>query len=317
MKKTKLSNSQNVLHLKKRRYAAGHWELFSMVLPAIIYVFVFCYIPMYGLVIAFKDYKYSLGIFGSDWVGFKNFEYIFGSNTLYTLVRNTLGYNLVFNVLGVVVPVFLALMLFTISKKWPIKIFQSSMFIPNFLSWIVVSYISYAFLKSEIGFINAFLIKMGWENISFYTEPKYWPLILTLFNVWKGAGYSTLMYYGAMLSISPELYEAAELDGCNYVKKHWYVTLPHIKGTIIILVILSIGSICRSDYGLFYYLPQNSGSLYPVTDVLDTYIMRAVTISGSLGQSSAFGFMQSIVGFILVITTNAVVKRIDPDNSLF
>lgn len=317
MNKIKLSKNPDFSRIKRRRFADGHWELFFMVVPAIVYVFVFCYLPMYGLAIAFKDYKYSLGIFGSEWVGLKNFEYIFRSNTLYTLVRNTLGYNLVFNILNIVIPAFLALMLFTISNKWSIKIFQSSMFIPNFLSWIVVSYISYAFLKSDIGFINAFRAKMGLENISFYTESKYWPLILIIFHTWKCAGYATLMYYGAMLSISPELYEAAEIDGCNYVKKHWYITLPHIKSTVIILLILSIGNICRSDYGLFYYLPRNSGSLYSVTDVLDTYIMRSITISGSLGQSSAFGFMQSIVGFILVVTSNAIVKRVDPDSSLF
>jgi len=312
-----ISKDNEVSVKKKHKYADGHWQLTGMTIPAILYVFLFCYIPMIGIIVAFKNYKYNLGFFGSPWNGIDNFIYLFKSNTLFNLVRNTLGYNIVFIVLGIVIQVFLALMLFSISNKWSIKLLQSSMFIPNFLSWVVVGYISHAFFKLEGGFINTILTNAGLDKISFYTEPKYWPLILTFFNLWKNMGFGMLMYYGSMLSIDSELYEAGELDGCGYWKKHIHITLPHLTKTIVTLTILNLGGIFRSDYGMFFYIPKDTGVLYQVTDVLDTYILRAVRLSGSVSQASAVGFLQSIVGFVTVISANAIVKKIDEESSLF
>ena len=316
MKKMVVDGNE-LVERKKRKYNDGHWHLVSMLIPASVLVFIFSYIPMFGLIIAFKDYKYNLGFLNSPWNGFDNFVYIFKSNTFLTLVRNTIGYNVVIMILGIILNVFMALMLFTLISKWTIKIFQSSMFIPHFLSWVVVSYITHALLKTDSGAINVLLDSLGMEKISFYITPKYWPFILVIVSLWKGMGFSMLMYYGSMLSIDTQLYEAAELDGCGYVKKHYYVTLPHLTKTIIMLTLLGLGSMFRSDYGLYYQIPKDTGVLYPVTDVLDTYIMRAITISGSVGQASAVGFLQSIVGFILVMAANLTTKKIDSDSALF
>lgn len=301
----------------KRRPKKEQMELTAMLLPGLIFIFIFCYLPMGGLVIAFKEYRFDLGIFGSPWNGLDNFKYLFESQSFYIILRNTIAYNFVFIVLGAVVSVFLALMLSEITSKMSIKIFESCMFIPNFLSWVVISYISYAFFQYDFGLINKVLQYFGKEPITFYTEQKYWPFILVFFNIWKGAGYGALMYYGSILGIDSQLYDAAIIDGCGYVKRIRYVTLPCIRHTIIIMTLLGLGNIFRSDYGLFYYIPRDTGALYQVTDVIDTYILRALQISGSIGGASAVGFLQSIVGFILVATANFVVGKIDNENTLF
>lgn len=300
-----------------RRRNQGHWELTALLSPALIYVLIFSYLPMVGLIVAFKDYKYNLGIFGSHWIGLSNFKYVFLSNDFYTILRNTLCYNLVFIVLGVIFGISVALMLEIVTKKHVVKVLQSCMFLPYFLSWIVVSYISYAFLDINVGIINRLLQSLGMNKISFYSEPAYWPFILTAFNVWKGVGFGSLVYYGALLGISPELYEAGALDGCSYLQRIWHITLPELRQTMIILVLMSLGGIFRSDYGLFYYLPKDLGALYSTTDVIDTYILRALRISGSVGGASAVGFLQSVVGFAVVLTANTLVKKIESDSALF
>lgn len=301
----------------RKKYDGQHWALTSFAIPGIVYTFIFSYLPMIGIVVAFKNYKFNLGLFGSPWNGLDNFVYLFKSNTLGTLLRNTLGYNLAFQIIGVATQLFFALMLLSISgRKWHIKIFQSSILVPYFLSWVVVSYISHTFLANS-GLINTVLTSLGASKISFYTEPKYWPFILVFFATWKGLGYGTLLYYGSMLSIDQQLYEAAELDGCGYWRKHFHITLPQMATTITILTILNLGGIFHSDYGLFFYLPKDSGALYSVTDVLDSYIIRSLRVAGSVGQSSAIGFMQSIVGFVLVITVNKIVSKIDNESALF
>ncbi len=292
-------------------------ELFVLQIPAIVYVFIFCYLPMVGLIIAFKDYKFDLGIFGSKWNGLNNFKYLFGSQTFYTLIRNTIGYNFASIFIGMAVSAVLAFMLEVLTSKWAIKIYQSSMFLPVFLSWVVVSYISYALLAVDTGMINSILKHFGKDSISFYSETKYWPFILIFFGVWKGFGQTTLIYYGTLMSVDREIIEAAELDGCGYISRIIYIMLPHLKQTMIMMFILSIGGIFRSDFGLFFYLPKDTGALYSVTDVLDTYIMRSLRFSANVGMSSAAGFLQSIVGFVTVVTVNKIVNKIDKESAIY
>lgn len=302
---------------KRKPLGSDQRQLLLMQLPGLIKILIFSYLPMIGIIIAFKDYRYNLGIFKSPWVGFDNFKFLIESDTLTLLIRNTVGYNAMFIIAEIIVCVVLAIFMYGISSKKAIKVFQSAMFLPYFLSWVVVSYVSHALLSMDFGLINAILSKIGVDRISFYSEPKYWPFIFLFFAVWKNVGYKTLVYYGGLLSLDTSLMEAAAIDGCTYMKRIRYIILPHLKSTIIILLILSIGGIFASDYGMFYYLPKQAGVLQDVTDTLDTYIMRSIQVAGNLGASSAAGLMQSVVGLILVILTNAIVKKNDEDNALF
>lgn len=306
---------------EKKTYSSynkkDQWTLFSMQLPGIIYTIIFLYLPMVGIIIAFKDYKFNLGMFLSPWNGFKNFEFLLESNRFFTLLRNTIGYNLVFILLSRLLCVACALFLYNITNKYVIKFIQSGIFMPFLLSWIVVSYVSYAFLANDLGLINSVIRFFGGTPISFYNSPKYWPFILTFFYLWKTIGFDTLVYYGTILSIDTELLEAASLDGCTYMQKVRYIILPHLKQVIIMLLILALGGIIRSDFGMFYYLPKDTGALYSITDTLDTYINRSILVTGNMGSAAAAGLIQSIVGMILVIVTNKVVKRLDSDSALF
>lgn len=302
---------------KRRRYKPGHWAMTAMVSPAVILIFIFSYLPMVGLIIAFKNYKYNLGMFQSPWVGFDNFKFLVLSDTFLELVRNSVLYSLGMMAVGTIMPVIMAIMLDTVNRKRFVKLYQGSMFLPHFLSWIVVSYITHALFQFDYGVINNIIRTFGGEEISFYSEPKYWPLILTVASVWKGLGNGTLIYYGTIMGISPELYESASIDGCGWLGKIRYITIPHLKPPVILLSIMSIGSIFHNDFGLFYYLPKDTGALYNVTDVLDTYITRSIRSVGNMGLASAAGFLQSIVGFALVMITNAIVKRVDEALALY
>lgn len=314
----KITRAKQMSKRKRRNpFNKSQAELTGLLIPAVLLVFVFSYLPMVGLIISFKDYKYNLGIFGSEWVGLDNFKYAFISNDFYIILRNTILYNLTFIVMGIVFGVLIALMLDAVGNRTFIKVFQSGMFLPHFLSWIVVSYISYAFLDVNVGIINKTLMKFGSQKISFYSEAKYWPIILCCFNVWKTMGFNSLVYYGAILGISPELYEAAAIDGCSYFRRVWHITFPQLKSTVIILVLMSLGGIFHSDYGMFFYLPKDIGALYKTTDVIDTYILRTLRLSGSVGGASAVGFLQSIVGFIVVIIANTLVKKVESESALF
>lgn len=317
MKKTQNVSLAQTARKRTKKKKFNNPELFGLVIPGMILTFIFAYLPMFGLIIAFKDYKYSKGIFGSRWIGLDNFKYLFSSNTAGILFRNTIGYSLLFLLAGMLVAVLLALCLDLMTKKASIKIYQGSMFLPFFFSWVIVSFISHALLSYDNGIINAVLEHFGQNRISFYSEPKYWPFIFLFFNVWKSMGYNSLIYYGTILGIDQELYEAVKIDGGGYFVGLRYITLPHLKHTMLILGIMGIGGIFKSDYGMFFYLPKDSGALYSVTDTLDTYIMRALRSAGSIGGASAAGFFQSIVGFVTVIIANGIVKKIDNESSLF
>ena len=303
---------------KRRKFKEGHWELTLMLLPALLLIFIFCYMPMPGIVVAFKNLRFNLGIWGSDWNGLDNFGFLFKSNSIWTLLRNTIGYNVAKIILSNIIPIILALCMEKVrSKKYLIKTYQTGMFMPYFLSWIVVSYFTYALFDYNTGIINSVLEHFGADKVAFYRDPSYWPFILIFFSVWKGLGYQTLVYYGSLLSIDLELYDAAAIDGCSYLQRVRYISLPHLVPSIIILILLSLGGIFRSDYGLFYFIPQDQGALIKTTDVLDTYILRTLRDATNLGLSSAMSFLQSVVGFIFVIVGNTIAKKIDPDSALF
>ena len=291
--------------------------LYIIVLPGFLYLLVNNYIPMSGIIIAFKNLNFSKGILKSDWAGFSNFEYLFKTPDAFLITRNTLLYNLAFIVVNTVVAIVIAIMLSELKSHIKIKIFQSAVLIPSLISIIIVSYLVYAFLNGRTGFINGLLTSMGKENISFYTKAKYWPFILIFVNCWKGAGYSSIIYLAAILGIDQEMYEAAEIDGATRWHKIQYITLPLLKSTVITMTLLSIGRIFYSDFGLFYQVPMNSGALINATNTIDTYVYRGLIELGDISMSSAACVYQSLMGFILVMAANWLTKRYSSENALF
>lgn len=290
--------------------------LLLLALPAIIYLFVFNYIPLYGLVLPFKNYQYSKGFFGSEWVGLENFKILLNNKQVLIATRNTLFYNLTFIIVGTCVAVVLALMLYEMTSRF-VKVYQTMLLLPHFISWVIVAYVALVFLDMDAGLFNGVRKLFGAEPILWYNSPKYWPPLIVIFNVWKSMGFSAIMYYASLMGVDQELFEAAKIDGAGKLKQMWHIAIPSIKPLIITLTILNIGKIFYGDFGLFYNLPQNSPLLYSVTDVIDTYVYRTLTVLGDMGISSAVGFYQSVLGFILVLLTNWVVNRIDSDNALF
>lgn len=294
--------------------------LFMMLLPGFILTFLFCYLPMFGIIIAFKKYTPALGIWSSPWVGLDNFQFLIRSSDTWTVFRNTLAYNLTFIFLGQTLNVALAVALTQIRNKRASKVYQTVMIMPYFLSYVIVSYIVYALLCVRDGFFNTTLLPMlGLDPVNWYISPKPWPFILTFVNFWKATGYGSIVYMAAIAGIDTGLYEAAEIDGANRFKQILYITLPSLKSIIIIQVILNIGHIFNSDFGLFYQVPMNSGALYDTTNVISTFVYRTLGEGGitGVGMSAAASFFQSIVGFVLVVVSNAIVRKIDNENALF
>jgi len=267
---------------------------------------------MGGIIIAFKDYNYADGIFGSRWNGFDNFKYFFTSNDATMLVRNTVLYNVVFIALGMVCAVGLAVILNEVTSKIALKYYQTTMILPYFMSWVIVAYIFYVFLDPNYGILNK-TFNLG---ISWYTEKAYWPFILVFANIWKKIGMDSIIYYAALMGIDPSLYEAATIDGASRMQKCWYISVPSLMPVVIIMSILAVGSIMRGDMGLYYQLSRDVGALYPATDVIDTYVYRGLR-TGDIGVTSAVGFFQSFVGMLMVVVTNAIVKKIEPDHAMF
>lgn len=292
-----------------------------MSVPGIIWFAIFSYLPMFAILVAFKRFRLHGNFFESfvqsEWVGFENFKFLFKSGDAALIVRNTVGYNIIFIILGIVIPMAMALMLNEIFSKQLSKLYQSVLFIPYFLSMVVVSYIVFAFLDPTGGYVNGILVQLGKQPIQFYMEPKYWPFILTVVSIWKTMGYNMIIYLAAICGFDKSYYEAAMLDGANKWQQIRYVTLPMLKPVIIILLILAVGGIFRSDFGLFYQVPKNSGALIPVTQTVDTYIYRGLATMGDIGLSAAGGLLQSVVGFVLVLVTNGIVKKMDKTQGLF
>jgi len=295
----------------------------SMAAPGALWLLLLRYLPMFGIVLAFKDYRaykpntFWNNIIKSEWVGFDNFRFLFKSPDTGIMIRNTLLYNIVFIILGLVVAVAFAIMLSELTSRFVAKAYQTMMFFPYFLSWVVASYFLLAFLDPTSGVIPHLQKLSGQEVINWYHDTTYWPYIIVGANMWKNIGYSTVLYLAAITGIDRTLYEAAAVDGATKWQQIRHVTLPNLRTMMTILFILSVGRIFNADFGLFYNVPLNSGSLYSVTQVIDTYVYRAYMNSGNVGMSSAAGLLQNVVGFLCIIAANGIVRKIDPDSSLF
>lgn len=302
----------------KRNKRLKKWlPIYILGIPGILYLLINNYMPLYGLLIAFKDYNYKIGIWNSPFVGLKNFEYLFKTKDAWIMTRNTIGYNLLFIFLNTILGVALAIFMNEVRKKVSKKIYQTAILLPYLMSMVVVSYLAYVFLGEKTGLINHLLKSMGLEEIKFYMNKTYWPLILTFVNEWRSVGYGTIIFLASIVGFGESFYEAAELDGAS----KWYqikqITLPLLKPTIIMLVTLSMGNIFRSDFGLFYQVPRNQGMIYSVTNTIDTYVYRALLQNGDISLSSAAAFYQSVVCFITIMIFNALVNKYSKENALF
>jgi len=293
------------------------WPLFIMMLPVIVFLLIFNYLPMVGTLLAFMDYTPRRGFFGSDWVGLRNFQFLFRSGDALIIARNTILYNVGFIVLGTIFALFLAIAINELRGRLVPRVHQTIILLPYFLSWTVVSYFVYTFLSYDMGVLNSILNAFGRDSIIWYNERRYWPFILTFLGVWKGVGYSSVFYLSSIMSIDTEYYEASLVDGANKWQQIWNITLPHLMPIVTILFLLSVGSIFNSDFGLFFVIPRQNGLLLPVTQTIDVYVYNALIRAGNIGMSAAAGFFQSVVGFICVMTANTVIKIKMPDYALF
>lgn len=294
-----------------------YFPIYLMAVPGFIYLFINNYMPLPGLVLAFKNYNARAGIWGSPWAGFDNFKYLFATSDAWVITRNTILYNLAFIIVNTVGSIAVAIILSEITGRLQ-KFYQSAILLPHLISAVIISYIVFAFLSTENGFINNTVLKLlGKESISWYTEKKYWPFILVFVSAWKTIGYQCIIYLATLLGFDRAYYEAAEIDGATMWQQITKITLPLLKPTIIMLTLMAIGRIFYSDFGLFYQVPQNSGALYPVTNTIDTYVYRGLLEAGNISMSAAAGFYQSVVGFVLVLSANLLVRRFDRENSLF
>ncbi|WP_052000475.1 ABC transporter permease [Gracilibacillus boraciitolerans] len=292
--------------------------LFIMMLPGLLYFLINNYLPMLGMVIAFKEINFTVGIIESDWVGFKNFEYLFSTKDAWIITRNTILYNVVFIILTMSISIGIAILLNEIKNKIFVQFYQSIILLPHLISFVIISYLVYSALSLDTGFMNnTVLPAIGEDRVSWYMEPQYWPYILTSVHLWKGIGFSTLIYFAAVIGISEEYYEAAKLDGASKFKQIFKITIPLITPVIILLTLLAIGRIFYADFGLFYQVPMNSGMLFDTTNVIDTYVFRGLLGLGDVSMATAAGVYQSIVGFILVLTANFIIRRVSKENALF
>ncbi len=321
-----VKKKESVLPLAEKQRRRSHTAklvkqfipFYIMMIPGLVYLIINNYIPMAGLVIAFKKIDYSLGIFASPWVGLKNFTYLFSNNDALNALRNTVLYNLAFIVFGNILAITVAIALDSVKNRYFKKVSQVVILIPFLLSTVIISYIVFAFLSPTNGFMNNTILPLlGIDPIKWYNEAEYWPVIITIVYLWMSFGYSSILYYSNVISIDKSLYEAAVMDGASTWQQIRYVTLPSLKFTIITLVLLAVGRICYSDFGLFYQIPQHSGLLYATTQTVDTFVYRALLELNDVGRSSAAGFLQSVLGFILVFTANKLVSKIDQDSALF
>lgn len=291
--------------------------LVLMILPVVLYVIVFSYLPMSGLVLAFKQFDYSLGIFGSPWCGFSNFKFFFISGQAAKVIRNTVLYNVAFIIVNNVVEITVAIFISEIGGKLFKKLTQGAMFLPTFISWVVVSAFVYNIFSYDFGAFNHLREFMGAQPVDIYSQNTLWIFIIIFLNSWKHVGYGSVVYLAAIMGIDAEIYESATLDGAGELQKIWYVTLPNLKPTVIILVIMGIGNIFRGDFDLFYQMVGTNSLLFNTTDVIDTFVFRSLLFSHEYGMSAAVGLFQSVLCFIFLTATNLIIRRIDPDNSLY
>ena len=302
--------------LLKRIYRC--WPMYLMLLPGFLYLLINNYIPMTGIVVAFKQYNVKAGIYRSPFIGLKNFTFLFKTNDAWQITRNTILYNLVFIVLDLILAVAIAVILNEIRNKKAKQLYQTIILIPFLISMVVVSYLVFAFLSSGNGFLNNSVLPfLGIETIDWYNKEQYWPYFLVFIHVWKVLGYNCILYYATICGIDSSLYEAAVVDGASRWQRIHYITIPSLKSTMIILTLMNLGNIFRSDFGLFYQVPMNSGALLNVTNTIDTYVYRGLMQTSNIGMSSAAGVYQSLVGFLLVFAANMIVRKFDKDSALF
>ena len=308
---------------KKKRFSKRilkeNLQLGVLTLPIVVLVAVFSYWPMFGIILAFKNYKITKGIWGSDWMNplFKNFDFFIKSQDAFRVTRNTILLNLLFIVATVLCATIFALLMYEVKKAYQVKIYQTISILPSFLSWVAVSYIVYALLETEKGSINKMIRFFGGEGVQWYISPQYWPVILLIVRVWHAVGLKSIVYYASLMGIDSELYEAAEMDGATKLQRALYISIPHLVPIVTIMAILDVGQIFRADFGLFYNVTRDMGELYPTTDVIDTYVYRSLLGDGNVGLSSAASFVQSVVCFVTIVVTNAIVKKVSPENALF
>jgi len=318
-KKTKHSEFDDVLKeqkkLQRKERIKNDLPLYLMMLPGLIYLVCNNYLPMFGILLAFKRINYSVGIFKSPWVGFSNFEYLFKTKDAFIMIRNTLAYNAVWIIMDIVLAVFIALCMNEIAQRKIAKVIQPIICFPSMVSAVILSFLVYAFLSASYGYLNTTFFRAN--PINWYNEAKYWPLILTIVHIWQSAGQSSVIYMASIGGIDKGLYESARIDGATKFEQIKYITLPLLKPMIIMMLLLSIGRIFNSDFGLFYQVPLGSGMIIDTTQTIDTFVYRALMVSNNIGQSSAASVFQAVIGFVLVLLSNLLVRKINPENSLF
>lgn len=288
-----------------------------MLAPTAILVFIFSYLPMLGLIIAFKNYNYRLGILGSPWVGFENFRFFFISGKAFLVTWHTVFYNLLFFAASNVVSLLLAVFFSETGSKIYKKVTQSIVFLPNFVSWVIVAALIYNIFNFDYGVLNTFIKLFGGKPVDIYSNPQMWYFLLPIFKVWKTAGWGSVLYFAAISGIDQECYESAEIDGATVFQKVWHITIPMLVPTMVILALLALGSIVYGDFDMFYQIIGNNGLLFNTTDIVDTFVFRSVLSSQELGMVSAASFYQSVLGFIIVFASNLLIKKVQPESSIF
>lgn len=309
-------DSKYLEKLRKKKSLRENLSLMLLALPGLVLLIIFSYLPMPGIIIAFKNYIPLKGIWGSEWVGLENFRFFFQSQDAFRTIRNTVLYSIAFLILDLICGVGIALMLFNLKKKISVKIYNTIILLPKFLSIVLVAFIVYAILSPSYGFLNSIIRFFGGTNIQWYSKASYWPVILTITHIWMTLGSGCLFYYAALVGIDGTLFEAARLDGANKWQETVHVSIPALVPIMVIMTILGIGGLFSGDFGLFYQVPKDQGLLYPTTDIINTYTFRAL-FDGNLAKSTAVNLFQSLVGLILVVVTNGIVRKVSPENSMF
>ncbi len=303
--------------MKKRKHLKRYLSLYVMALPGLIYLFINNFMPLPGLVLAFKKYNAKKGIFGSPFVGLKNFKYLFVTKDAFIITRNTILYNLAFIVINTILAIAVAILLAEMTSKMK-KVYQCLILLPYMISMVIVSYLVFGFLSTENGFINNTVLRaLGMEPISWYMKKQYWPFILVFVNAWKVIGYNCIIYLATILGIDRSIYESAAIDGASKRAQIKNITIPLLRPTVIMLTLLAVGRIFYSDFGLFYQVPQNQGALFSVTNTIDTYVYRGLLELGDMSMASAAGLYQSVIGFILILSANWAIRKIDPESAMF
>jgi putative aldouronate transport system permease protein len=302
----------------------GRWRiwwnyryLILMLIPGIAYYLIFSYVPMVGAIIAFKRYDYAGGFIGSPWVGLDNFRFLFINDQIWYAIRNTVLYNLIFIGTGLLLQISAAVAIAEITGKWFKKIAQSTLFLPYFISWVVVGAFIYNLFNPDYGFFNTMREAVGMESVDIFDKPFYWVGIIISFHAWKTLGYGTVLYLAAIAGIDQEMYEASKIDGANVFQKVWYITLPCLVPTAIILTLLNLGSVFRGDFSMYYQIVGENALVYSHTDVIDTFVTRALLNSHEMGMAAAAGLIQSVLCFVIIVIVNGSVRKIDRDYSLF